>query len=36
MPRFRSLPLSEAMIKSALGKREQVVREYLGFIERLG
>ena len=36
MPKFRSLPLSEAMIKSASGKRAQLTREYLGFIERLG
>ena len=36
MPKFRSLPRSEAMIKSASGKRAQLTREYLGFIERLG
>ncbi len=36
MPKFRSLPLSEAMIKTASGKRAQVIKEYLGFIERLG
>ena len=36
MPKFRSLSLAEAMIKTASGKRAQVIKEYLGFIERLG
>ena len=36
MPKFRSLSLAEAMIKTASGKRAQVIKEYLGFIEQLG
>ncbi len=36
MPRFELLPVNEAMLKSASGKRAQITREYMAYIERLG
>lgn len=36
MPRFEVLPLNEAKLKSATGKRAQIAREYLGYIQKLG
>ena len=35
MPRFDLIPLGEAMLKSATGKRAQITQEYLGYIEQL-
>jgi len=35
MPKFKSLPLAEAMVKSATGKRAQLTKEYMDYIERL-
>lgn len=36
MPRFELVPVDEAMMKSATGKRAQITREYMAYIERLG
>ena len=36
MPNFEVLSQNEAQMQSATGKRAQVMREYLGYIERLG
>ena len=35
MPRFETMPLAEAMRSSTTGKRAQIAREYLGYIDRL-
>ena len=35
MPTFELIPLDEAMMKSATGKRAQMIAEYVGFIEKL-
>ena len=35
MPQFELLPVGEAMLKSATGKRAEIQREYLGYIEQL-
>ncbi len=35
MPKFKSLPLAEAMVKSATGKRAQLTKEYMDYIEQL-
>ena len=35
MPKFKTLPLSEAMVKSATGKRAQLTKEYMEYIEQL-
>ena len=35
MPQFDLVPLDEAMISSLTGKRGQITREYLGYIEQL-
>ena len=36
MPRFGRVPLGEAKMKTASGKRAQIVAEYVGYIEQLG
>ena len=36
MPRFERVPLGEAKMKTASGKRAQIIAEYVGYIERLG
>jgi len=36
MPRFEILSINEAQVKSESGKRAQILREYIGFIEQLG
>ncbi len=36
MPKFQLLPVDEAMMKSSTGKRAQLAREYMGYIEQLG
>ena len=35
MARFEALSLEEAMMKSATGKRTQLLREYLGYLEQV-
>ncbi len=35
MPKFKSLPLAAAMLKSANGKRAQLTKEYMAYIEQL-
>lgn len=35
MPKFEKLPQSEAQLKSATGKRAQLVREYVGYLNQL-
>ena len=35
MPRFETLPLGEAQVKSASGKRAQVIREYVAYVAGL-
>ena len=35
MPSFDLISMEEAMVKSATGKRADIAREYLGFIEQL-
>ena len=35
MPQFDVLPIKEAQLKSASGKRAQVLQEYVRYIERL-
>jgi len=35
MPNFEMVPLDEAMIRSATGKRAQIMKEYVGYIEQL-
>ena len=36
MPRFDRVPLGEAKMKTASGKRAQIISEYVRFIEQLG
>ena len=36
MPIFDRVPLGEAKMKTASGKRAQIVAEYVGYIEQLG
>lgn len=36
MPEFEVIPLNQAMIEAASGKRHQAAKEYLPYIERLG
>ena len=36
MPRLELLSVDEAMLKSATGKRAQVLKEYLRYIDELG
>ena len=35
MPTFDVLPISEAQTSSATGKRAQIIREYIAYIERV-
>ncbi len=35
MPKFELVPVDEALMKSATGKRAQIAREYSGYIEQL-
>jgi hypothetical protein len=35
MPRFDVLPINEAQLNSATGKRAQILREYVSYIEQL-
>jgi hypothetical protein len=35
MPKFDVLPINEAQLNSATGKRAQILREYVGYIEQL-
>ena len=35
MPRFELVPIEEATLKTATGKRAQIAREYLRYIDRL-
>ncbi len=35
MARFDVLPINEAQMKSATGKRAEILREYVGYIEKL-
>ena len=35
MPKFEAIPLSEAKLKSATGKRAQITQEYLAYIKEL-
>ena len=35
MPKFEAIPLSEAKLKSATGKRAQIAQEYLAYIKEL-
>ena len=36
MPRFDRVPLGEAKMKTASGKRAQIIAEYVSYIEQLG
>lgn len=36
MPHFELMPLEEATVKSASGRRAEITREYLGYIGQLG
>ncbi len=36
MPRFDRVPLAEARMKTASGKRAQIIAEYVSYIEQLG
>ena len=36
MPKLELIPVSEAMLKSATGKRAQIAQEYVSYIEQLG
>ena len=36
MPKFDRVPLGEAKMKTASGKRAQIIAEYVGYIEQLG
>ncbi len=36
MPTFDTLPIGEARASSATGKRAALLREYAGYIERVG
>ncbi len=35
MPKFELVSLEEAMMRAATGKRAEVIREYLGYIQQL-
>ena len=35
MPQFETLPLEEAMLRSATGRRAEITKEYLSYIEQL-
>jgi hypothetical protein len=35
MPRFEVLPINEAQASSATGKRAQILREYMSYIEQV-
>ena len=35
MPKFELIPLTEAELNSATGKRAKVIREYVGYIQQL-
>ena len=35
MPKFEVLPINEAQAGSASGKRAQILREYMGYIEQV-
>ena len=35
MPTFGLVPIGEVMVKSATGRRAQILKEYLGYIEQL-
>ena len=35
MPRFELIPQADAEIRSTTGKRAQIIREYLGYVEQL-
>lgn len=35
VPTFELMPVDQAIMKSATGKRAQITREYLGYIEQL-
>jgi len=35
MPKFELIPLTEAELNSATGKRAEVIREYVGYIQQL-
>ncbi|MEX2430489.1 MAG: hypothetical protein WD645_01045 [Dehalococcoidia bacterium] len=35
MPKFEVLPINEAQANSATGKRAQILREYMGYIEQV-
>ncbi len=35
MPKFQVVSVEEAMTRSATGKRAEVIREYLGYIQQL-
>ena len=34
MPKFEMLPIDEALVKAATGKRADLLREYIGYIEQ--
>ncbi len=36
MPKFDRLPIEEAKMKTASGKRAQIIAEYVSYIEQLG
>ena len=36
MPRFDRVPLGEAKMKTATGKRAQIIAEYVSYVEQLG
>ena len=36
MPKFDRVPLGEAKMSTASGKRAQIIAEYVGYIEQLG
>ena len=36
MLKFEMLPIDEALVKAATGKRAELLREYLGYIEQVG
>ena len=35
MPKFELMPVTEAEIKSTTGKRAEIIREYVGYIDQL-
>ncbi len=36
MPKFEAIPVAEAKMKTASGKRAQIIAEYVRYIEQLG